>query len=180
MKSVKKRLNNKVYMFRKIRKYLTFDAAVVVYKQTILPIIDYSFFLLLSCSTGDIDELQIVQNDILRICNETRISDRVSIPELHKKCKTIGLRQRMQKQMLWLMFILSRDNCYLYEHPRQTRNAQKIVFKVPNRITPSYERTPYYIGTKLWNELDVDTQKIENVFAFKKKIALNYVDYMAL
>ena len=167
-------------MLRKIRKYLTFDAAVVVYKQTILPIIDYSGFLLLSCSTGDIDELQVIQNDILRICNETRISDPVSIPELHRKCKIIGLKQRMQKQLLWLMYILSRNNCYLYEHPRQTRNAQKIVFKVPNRISPAYERTSYYIGTKLWNELDVDTQKIENVFAFKKKVAMNYVEYKAL
>ena len=36
---------------------------------------------------------------------------------------------------------------------------------VAHRISPAYERTPYYIGTKLWNELDVDTQKIENIFA---------------
>ena len=52
--------------------------------------------------------------------------------------------------------------------------------KVPIRISPAYERTPYYIGTKLWNELDVDTQKLDNVFAFKKKVAMKYVEYKAL
>ena len=97
IKSVKKKLNNKVYMLRKIRKYLILDAAVVVYKQTILPIIDYSGFLLLSCSSGDINELQVIQNDILRICTETRISDRVSIPELHQKCKIIGVEATYAK-----------------------------------------------------------------------------------
>ena len=180
MKSVKKRLNNKVYMLKKIRKYLTFDAAVIVYKQTILPIIDYSRFLLLSCNQGDIEELQVIQNDILRICNMTRISDKVPIPELHRKCKIIGLKQRMQKQLLWLMYIISQENSYLYVPVRQTRNAQKVIFKTPARILPIYERSPYYIGTKLWNELDVDTQKVDNVFAYKTKIAMSYVRYEPL
>ena len=151
MKSVKKKLNNKVYMLRKIRKYLTLDAAVLVYKQTILPIIDYSGFLLLSCNAGDIEELQVIQNDILRICTRNRVSDRVSIPDLHKKCKIIGLKQRMHKQLLWLMYILSKENKYLHVPARLTRNAQKVVFKVPARILPAYERSSFYIGTKLWN-----------------------------
>ena len=92
IKSVKKRVSNKVFMLRKIRKYLNFDSALCVYKQTILPIIDYSGFLLLSCKNGDIDELQKIQNDVLRICNRTKLSDRVSLVTLHKNCNIIGLK----------------------------------------------------------------------------------------
>ena len=44
MKTVRSRVSNKVYMLRKIRKYLTFEASVIVYKQTKLPIIDYAVF----------------------------------------------------------------------------------------------------------------------------------------
>ena len=46
LNSVKKRVTNKVfiYMLREIRKYLNFDATICVYKQTILPLIDYSGF----------------------------------------------------------------------------------------------------------------------------------------
>ena len=31
---------------------------------------------------------------------------------------------------------------------RATRSIDKIVFKVPAKILPTYERSPHYIGTK--------------------------------
>ena len=170
LKAVKKRISNKIFMLRKIRKYLNFDAAVAVYKQTILPIVDYAGFLLLSCNKNDIDELQVIQNDVLRVCNMSRLSDRVSVLELHKKCKILGLKQRMHKQLLWIMFVLSRDETYLRKAPRETRIAQKLVFKVPTKILPVYERSPYYQGVKLWDSLDKEIQKKENVILFKKEI----------
>ena len=49
LKSVKKRVTNKVFMLCKIRKYFNFDATICIYKQTILPLFDYSGFLLLAC-----------------------------------------------------------------------------------------------------------------------------------
>ena len=177
MKSVKKRVSNKVFMLRKIRRYLNFEASISVYKQTILPIIDYSGFLLLTCTSSDLDELQVIQNDVLRICTMSKLSDRISRIELHKICKIIGLKQRMQKQLLWLMYILSRDDNYLRMAPRETRSAQKVVFKVPAKILPIYERSPYYQGIKVWNELEKDTQKRDNVFAFKKDIEKLYKCY---
>ena len=39
-KDIKKKISNRIFSFRKLRRYLTFDAAVSVYKQTILPSID--------------------------------------------------------------------------------------------------------------------------------------------
>ena len=38
-----------MFYLRKIRKYLNEKAAVSIYKQSILPIVDYAGFLLLSC-----------------------------------------------------------------------------------------------------------------------------------
>ena len=164
-------------MLRKIRKYLNFDGAVCVYKQTILPLIDYAGFLLLSCRKCDIEDLQKIQNDVLRICNVSRLSDKVSISVLHNKCKMLGLKQRMQKQLLWLMYIMSRDNACIKVPTRETRAAQKVQFKVPNRILPVYERSPYYQGTVLWNELSEETQKIDNIYGFKKEIDKLYKSY---
>ena len=60
---------------------------------------------------------------------------------------------------------------------RDTRSADKVVFKVPARILPIYERSPYYQGTKLWDNLDKETQKKDNVFAFKKEIARLFKQY---
>ena len=149
LKSVKKRLTNKVFMLHKIRRYLNFEASLTVYKQMILPIVDYAGFLLMSCNSGDLEDLQIVQNDVLRICNRSKLSDKVSIVDLHKNCKIIGLKQRMQKQILWLMYIMSRDDKYLRVAPHETRSAHKVVSKVPTKFLPIYEHSPYYQGTKL-------------------------------
>ena len=99
----------------KIRKYLNVEAAVIVYKQILLPNIDYAGFLLLACNAGDLDDLQKMQNDILRICNRSKLCDRVSLVALHKKCKIISLKQRMKKTLLWLMYIMSRDATYLQD-----------------------------------------------------------------
>ena len=72
----------------------------------ILPLIEYAGFLLIGCRICDKGELQKELNDILRICDNSRISDRVSIEKLHVKCKLLSLEQRMRKQLLWLMYLL--------------------------------------------------------------------------
>ena len=94
----------------------------------------------------------------------------MSIEELHKKCKLISLEQRMRIQSLWLMYLLSRDECFLKTHNRMTRTAEKKVFKVPTRISPVYENSPYYMGSKLWNELHKNIQESPDVFSFKKEV----------
>ena len=52
---------------------------------------------------------------------------------------------------------------------RMTRSADKIVFKVQTNILPVYERSPFYIGTTLWNELSKTVQDSPGVFALKKR-----------
>ena len=47
-KNLEKRVIDKV--LRKLRKYLTYKAALQIYKKTTMPIIDYSGLLLLACS----------------------------------------------------------------------------------------------------------------------------------
>ena len=133
--------------------------------------------LLLACNIGDIDDIQIMQNDILRVCNKSKISDRVPIALLHEKCKILSLKQRMQKQLLWLMYVLSGDKDDIKVSQRDTRSAEKVVFKLPARVLPIYEHSPYYQGTKLWDVLDKDTQLKDSVVAFKKAIEPLYKGY---
>ena len=45
----------------------------------------------------------------------------------------------MRKQLLWLMYILSKDERFLEKPNPVTRGAEKVVFKVPAKITPVYE-----------------------------------------
>ena len=84
----------------------------------------------------------------------------------------------MRKQLLWLMYILSRNEDFLRVPNRVTRSVDKIVFKVPAKISLTYERSPYYVGTKLWDELPKAIQDCGDIYAFKKEIA-KMIGYMS-
>ena len=70
---------------------------------------------------------------------------------LHKECKIIGIENRRQKQLLWLMYLVSKKEMYLKIPGRDTRRMDKVDFKVPTKISHVYGHSPYYIGTKLWD-----------------------------
>ena len=79
------RVQCKLFHLRKIRKYLNEFAALQVYKQTILPIIDYSGFLSMSGNQGNYCALQVLQNDALRAYVGYPLDYEMSCEELHKK-----------------------------------------------------------------------------------------------
>ena len=67
-----------------IRRQITADAAKVLYKQMILPILDYSGFLIISCTIEQKRELQKRQNNALRTCLLYNGRDRITIERLHR------------------------------------------------------------------------------------------------
>ena len=68
LSGVKKCINGHLFKLRKLRKNVTVECALMIYKQTILPLLDYAGFLLNSCNVSDRSDLQILQNDCLRTC----------------------------------------------------------------------------------------------------------------
>ena len=76
---------------RKIRQYINFETAILEYKQTILPILDYVGFVCLSLNVEDKKDLQIMQNDALCFCYNIRLSDRVTIVNLHEQAELSSL-----------------------------------------------------------------------------------------
>ena len=109
-KNIEKRVIDKVYMLRKVRRHLTYHAALQIYKQLILPIFDYAGFLLIACTRNKKHDLQVIQNDVLRFCENSQREDRISLDVMHNKVKLISLEQRRCKQVLSLMFKLSKKN----------------------------------------------------------------------
>ena len=105
---------------------------------------------MIACSKEHKENIQKLQNDILRICCGYKVSDRISIVRLDKECKSISIEQCMQKQLLWLMYLLSKKEIYLKVPGRDTWSANKVNFKVPTKISHVYEHSPYYMGMKLW------------------------------
>ena len=167
---VKRKMENKIFVLSKIRKYVNNETAVLIYKQAILPLVEYAGFVLCSCSIGQKREMQTLQNNALRLCKRYYLLDRISIHRLHEECKIIGLEQRRRKQMLRLMYLHSKKADIIKQPARVTRTIEKIVFKVPSKCDVKYLNSPFYKGTMYWDNLNHEQQKADNVLQFMKLI----------
>ena len=101
---VKRRLEDKNVVLSKIRKYIDSNTSILIYKQAILPLVEYAGFVLISCSIGQRHKVQTLQNNALRLCKRYYLRDRVRIDHLHNECNIIGLEQRRHRQLLRLMY----------------------------------------------------------------------------
>ena len=63
---IKKIASNTIYSLIKIRNNIDTKCALTICKQTIVPLIDYSRFMLISGNISD--ELQKLPNNALRVC----------------------------------------------------------------------------------------------------------------
>ena len=76
---VKKDVYVKIFSLLKFRFFLTEHAAIMLYKHTILPFLEYAGFMLTACSIENRRDLQICQNNALRIFTRTQLNDGVRI-----------------------------------------------------------------------------------------------------
>ena len=177
---VKRKLENKIFVMSKIRKYVDNRSALLIYKQAVLPIVEYAGFVLISCIVGQRRDLQTLQNNALRLCKRYYLLDRVPIDLLHEECTIIVLEQRRRKQLLRLMYLHSKHEGNVKRSVRLTRAVTKIVFKMPSKITGKYFHSPFYRGILLWNELNTDIQKSVNVTIFTNQLKKIYVRYQEI
>ena len=110
--AVKRKVEYKIFVLYKIRKYIDNGTALLIYKQAILPLMEYAGFVLVSCNIGQRNELQVLQNNALRLCKRHFLRDHVRIEYLHEQCNihVLGLEQRRRKQLLRLMYLYSKNS----------------------------------------------------------------------
>ena len=177
---VKRTVESKIFILSKIRKYVNNNTALLIYKQAVLPLVEYAGFVLYSCTIGQKKELQTLQNNALRMCKSYYLLDRISIVRLHEECKILGLEQRRRKQLLRLMFLHSKNAGNIKQQARVTRTTVKLVFKTPAKCDGKYLGSPFYKGTLIWNNLSREQQHAVNVSQFVKAINGLYTRYQEL
>ena len=125
---------SKLFLLRKLRRYIDIESALLIYEQTILPFFDYDGFMCISLNVEDKKDLQIMQNDVLRYCYNVRLADCVTIIDLHARAKLSSLEQRRIRQLLGLQFLLYKKDNDRHVTRANTRSQQKYVFKVDTKI----------------------------------------------
>ena len=169
------RVNARLITFARIRKNVDVKTALLMYKQTILPILDYLCIVVNSSTQVKIKKLQPLQNRAVRIIEKlvSHISTQ-HMNDLHVRLKLELLKDRRKRFMLKLMYKLSRDeeNVDRYRPERVLRTAPKVKMKMEFTDQERVLRSPYYACNRLWEKLDSDTQASSNIFEFTNRLCM--------
>ena len=148
-----KKYSYKVLQFSKIRKYIDNKTRTLVYKQTILPLVEYVSFMLFLNRSCDVEKLQRLQNRCLRLCFDIQNPRDKPTNSLHDDANIKRLESRRNIQLAKMMFNLKLNNKYKKVQTRCTRAMDTYVFDTDIVKLGVYANSPYYRGVQLWNNL---------------------------
>ena len=168
-----KKANSKLGILSKIRRYITEETAVKLYKTMIRPYLEYVDFVTESSTKEKIDRIDILQRKALRrieYCNNPE--DRQTYDELGCKYNIEKLSVRRKRSLLCIMYIESKDSNNIKEdsHGMNLRSSKKVKLKEKFSDMTKLHKSPYFRGLKLWETLPDDVQKAENKEMFKNRV----------
>ena len=143
-----------------------------------MPLFDYSGFVTISCNISDRRELQILQNNALRVCFNVRLRDRISVAGMHNRANLLSLDQRRQIQVLSLLFIYKGRHLDVRRvYNRRTPAANNFNFVRERYNCIKYKSSPYYKGSIIWDTLPPGVKNSLTLTAFKKGLKTIYSTY---
>ena len=166
---VKKSFGNKNIKLTRLRKCMTKDVSLALYKVMISPSVEYCSFYSGSALKTELDKLQRMQNQALRTCLQARVRE-ISIIALHKQCGAETLSLRRSKQLLCIMWKKANRGEAMVQRDIRTRGDLKVKFAKRRAKSAFYERSPYYRAVTIWDKLHHTTQKLPTYKKFKTAI----------
>ena len=160
----------KLNQYRGIRKYTDVELALGIYKQMVVPILDYGDYLIDGGPACAARKLQVIQNHFLRCALKITDPQDISIEDLHTTCKAGLLQHRRDCHLLAIMYKMSRDDDNVVVPVRVLRNNSNIKLKVSRPKKEIYRTSPLYRGKLLWDELNESTQHALSIDIFKSKL----------
>ena len=120
-----RRVSNKIYQLTKIRSFITKKAALLIYKNMILPILEYRDIFIHSASQKIRKKLLILQNKALKcallkykLCN---------MDELHEEANLLKLKDRRHMHVLLHLYELAQmPNFKLWKSQSTRRQKEQV------------------------------------------------------
>ena len=172
-KHVKKcitKVSVKLKQFRRMRLFLDTKAATLVYKNMILPMIEYGDIFLTSATVANRRKLQVLQNKGL-CCAFKRDMD-TSVVELHKVAKLSKLKHRREGYLMVHMFDMAQDKSKFKKRVSegvQTRSSNNKMLRIRKPITEFFLKSLAYMGPQNWNALPEELHHIVSRNLFHRK-----------
>ena len=165
------RVSQKLKQLRCMRYFLDVRAATLVYKNMILPIMEYGDIFLVGTTVENRKKLQTLQNKSLRCA---LLSDQdESVNELHKRARLQKLKIRREQHLLSHMYDLAIAGKHV-KKPKsvgvKTRSQNKRMLKLGKPNTEKYKKSLAYAGPQKWNALPEQYHHVKSRSLFNNRI----------
>ena len=128
-------------------------------------------FFINTCTSQDLQDLQVLQNSALRCCYNVCDPRDEHVSNLHRNANMQLLEVRRKKQQLLCVWRNIQTGFIEIHCPvRITRGVQGKSVGLPIPRTEQYKKSVYYLGCKAWNELKENVRDIIDLNEFKKNI----------
>ena len=166
VKSVMSMVAYKTHLLSKIRRYMTEEVALKIYKSMIIPYFDYGDVIYGCASNEGLDKIQRLQNRCLKICKN--YNARFHTRALHLETGFPSLSARRIAHVNNFMFSRLSDKSKVDVRDIPTRAHDAPLFRVKIPALEAYKRSVEYRGSIQWNQLSGETRGIDDVKVFKK------------
>ena len=117
IKEMNKVISHKLYLMSKIRKYLTEQACIDIFKTMVLSVIEYCDIIYGGTSQGNLSTIDKLFYRGLRIC--LRNNEKKTKTELCQSCRVAPLKDRNSSHLLLFMF-KQKENIQLLKKKRNS------------------------------------------------------------
>ena len=179
-KAIIQRVSDKLRYLKRIRRFITATAALSIYKNMILPILEYGNVLLVSITVILRKKLQTLQNKALKCA--LGLDPTTSSKEVHKLAKIDNLKVRREMQLSQIMF-KQKDDPFLWRRKKKrssgvtTRSALKKLFVITQAKTEKFKKSITNKAPALWNSLPRDIQVAQDLRLFKHLVRKHLTKY---
>ena len=163
----------KLSQFRKIRCFINRKAAILIYKCTILPVLEYADFIQDQGVAYVNKAIQKLQNFGLLIAHNQHMlsfDQRDSSETLHRNSRMSRLVHRRSLHLLQFAFKLKMKDDLLDLREIPTRRRVGIVFSLVKSNHYKFSKNPYYRCMLAWNGLPVDISLLDSKESFTKAV----------
>ena len=170
LKKLNQQLAIKLNTFRKIRRSMSENTAIIIFNATIVPIFDYNDVFYYQLTKQQLIKLQRLQNRALRLVFSGRV---LSVQEMHERAGIGMLNDRRELHLLALMYDRAHDIKYVDTTNRVTRRADAIILKTPQINLTKAAKAPKYMGSIAWNNLPVKLRQADTKTKFIRNLKIH-------
>ena len=169
-----KTVSFKLYTLTLMRRFITMDTSLLLYKVMIMPHFDYVDFVIDSANKDLTDRLERIHKRAERkIEYKFDCENKTPVDILLKSYNLTTLYRRRAEHLLFFMYKRSKldiETLNLQRPKMELRSKNNVKFKQTFTDKTKVQNSPLSRGILLWNQLPALAQKSENLSEYKQTI----------